>query len=56
MPVAAKSSAMVAKPGILDRLKQMLPSKKKPGSCVIRVSCGVVKIGDKSGCKGGWLR
>lgn len=32
VPVAAKSSAMVAKPGMLDRLKQMLPSKKKPGS------------------------
>jgi chemotaxis protein MotB len=32
VPVAAKPSAMVAKPGILDRLKQMLPAIKKPGS------------------------
>jgi chemotaxis protein MotB len=32
VPVAAKRSAMVAKPGMMDRLKQILPGKKKPGS------------------------
>jgi chemotaxis protein MotB len=32
LAVAAKPSAMVAKPGMMDRLKQMLPGKKKPGS------------------------
>jgi chemotaxis protein MotB len=32
LPVATKPSAMIAKPSMMDRLKQMLPGKKKPGS------------------------
>jgi chemotaxis protein MotB len=32
LSVAAKPSAMLAKPSMMDRLKQILPGKKKPGS------------------------